>query len=150
AIVRKRCDRFMTTPHDLLTLAVLVNPFAGLGGAVGLKGSDGEATRDEALRRGATPMAVARMTRALQAVTGIADRLRVLTWGGDMGERSCREAGRAAEVIGTAPAPSGPRHSREAAAALRDAGADLLLFAGGDGTARDLVDAVGLSLPVLG
>ncbi|HCI11269.1 MAG TPA: ATP-NAD kinase, partial [Alcanivorax sp.] len=44
---------------------MLVNPFAGVGGAVGLKGSDGSDTREEALRRGATPMAVDRMSRAL-------------------------------------------------------------------------------------
>ena len=60
----------MTESRNALILGVLVNPFAGIGGAVGLKGSDGEATREEALRRGATPMAVARMTRALQAVAG--------------------------------------------------------------------------------
>ncbi|MAY12147.1 MAG: ATP-NAD kinase [Alcanivorax sp.] len=140
----------MTESRNALILGVLVNPFAGIGGAVGLKGSDGEATREEALRRGATPMAVARMTRALQAVAGDADHLRVLTWGGDMGEHSCREAGLAAEVIGASPSPSGPEHSREAARALLDAGAQLLLFAGGDGTARDLVDAVGDAIPVLG
>ncbi|PHS69253.1 MAG: ATP-NAD kinase, partial [Alcanivorax sp.] len=51
-----------------LTVGVLVNPFAGIGGAVGLKGSDGAETRAEALRRGARPMAVERMTRALQAL----------------------------------------------------------------------------------
>ncbi|MBL7249135.1 ATP-NAD kinase family protein [Alloalcanivorax marinus] len=140
----------MTQARNVLVVGVLVNPFAGIGGAVGLKGSDGEATREEALRRGATPMAVARMTRALQAVAGDAGHLRVLTWGGDMGEHSCRAAGLEAEVIGASPSPSDAAHSREAARALLDAGAQLLLFAGGDGTARDLVDAVGDNIPVLG
>ena len=140
----------MTESRNALILGVLVNPFAGIGGAVGLKGSDGQATREEALRRGATPMAVARMIRALQAVAGDGDHLRVLTWGGDMGEHSCREAGLEAEVIGASPSPSDAAHSREAARALLDAGAQLLLFAGGDGTARDLVDAVGDAIPVLG
>ncbi|MBM7334319.1 MAG: ATP-NAD kinase family protein [Alcanivorax sp.] len=140
----------MTNPREPLILGVLVNPFAGLGGAVGLKGSDGADTREEALRRGAEPMAVARMTRALKAVAGQAGHLRVLTWGGDMGEQSCRAAGLPAEVIGTSPSPSDAEHSRQAARALLDAGAQLLLFAGGDGTARDLVDAVGEAVPVLG
>ena len=140
----------MTQARNVLIVGVLVNPFAGIGGAVGLKGSDGEATREEALRRGATPMAVARMARALRAVAGDAAHLRLLTWGGDMGEHSCREAGLEAQVIGASPSPSEPAHSRQAARALLDAGADLLLFAGGDGTARDLVDAVGDALPVLG
>ncbi|GAA5128130.1 ATP-NAD kinase family protein [Alloalcanivorax gelatiniphagus] len=140
----------MTNPREPLILGVLVNPFAGIGGAVGLKGSDGADTREEALRRGAEPMAVARMTRALKAVAGEADQLRVLTWAGDMGEHSCRAAGLTAEVLGDSPSPSNGEHSRQAARALLDAGAQLLLFAGGDGTARDLVDAVGERVPVLG
>ena len=45
-------DRFMKVDESLC-LGVLVNPYAGLGGSVALKGSDGEETRDEALRRGA-------------------------------------------------------------------------------------------------
>lgn len=133
-----------------LTVGVLVNPFAGIGGAVGLKGSDGAETRAEALRRGARPMAVERMTRALQALGSAARPLRWLTWGGDMGEHSCRDAGLPAEIVGRSPPDSEAEHSREAAEALVAAGVDLLLFAGGDGTARDLVDAVGQRIPVLG
>ena len=48
----------MTNIENRLVLGVLVNPFAGVGGAVGLKGSDGSDTREEALRRGATPRAL--------------------------------------------------------------------------------------------
>ena len=48
-----------------LCFAVLVNPYAGLGGSVALKGSDGEQTRDEALRRGAEPQAPQRMSREI-------------------------------------------------------------------------------------
>ncbi|WP_101675183.1 ATP-NAD kinase family protein [Alloalcanivorax mobilis] len=140
----------MTKQSEMLTVAVLVNPFAGIGGAVGLKGSDGAATRDEALRRGATPMAVARMTRALAALGPQRPPVRWLTWGGAMGEQSCRDAGLDAEVLGHSPAGSEAADSREAATAMVAAGAQLLLFAGGDGTARDLVDAVGLAVPVLG
>src|SRR5690606_9315586 len=62
-------DDFMTMDEkSLLTVGVLVNPFAGIGGAVGLKGSDGAETRAETLRRGARPMAVGRMSPALHAV----------------------------------------------------------------------------------
>lgn len=140
----------MTVDSASLVLGVLVNPFAGLGGAVALKGSDGHATREEALRRGAAPMAGARMSRALKGLTDRSGDFRILTWGGEMGEYSCREAGLDARVIGASPSPSEPEHSRQAARALLEAGAQLLLFAGGDGTARDLVDAVGQSIPVLG
>ena len=132
-----------------LCLGVLVNPYAGLGGSVALKGSDGEATREEALRRGAEPQAPARMSRALKALSA-ARNLTVLTWAGEMGEASCREAGLPCQVIGESAMPSGPQDPRRAAEALKNAGAELILFAGGDGTARDLVDAVGQGTPVLG
>jgi len=132
-----------------LCLGVLVNPFAGLGGSVALKGSDGEETREEALRRGAEPQAPARMSRALKALCG-AKNLTVLTWAGEMGEASCRDAGLPCQVIGESTMPSGPQDTRRAAEALKSAGAELILFAGGDGTARDLVDALGQATPVLG
>lgn len=132
-----------------LCLGVLVNPYAGLGGSVALKGSDGEETREEALRRGAEPQAPARMSRALRALCG-AKNLTVLTWAGEMGEASCRDAGLPCQVIGESTMPSGPQDTRRAAEALKSAGAELILFAGGDGTARDLVDALGQATPVLG
>jgi predicted polyphosphate/ATP-dependent NAD kinase len=132
-----------------LCLGVLVNPYAGLGGSVALKGSDGVQTRDEALRRGAEPQAPARMSRALKALSTVSN-VTVLTWGGDMGENSCRAANVPCTVIGESSMPSNPDDTRAAAAALKVAGAELILFAGGDGTARDLVDAIGLGTPVLG
>lgn len=132
-----------------LVIGVLVNPYAGIGGSVALKGSDGEATRDEALRRGATQQAPERMSRALSSLAGLPN-VTLLTWGGLMGEQSCRDAGLAFEVVGESSMPSGSSDTRQAAKDLKAAGAELLLFAGGDGTARDLVDAVGQSLPVLG
>jgi len=132
-----------------LCLGVLVNPYAGLGGSVALKGSDGVQTRDEALRRGAEPQAPGRMSRALKALSAVSN-VSVLTWGGDMGESSCRAANVPCTVIGESPMPSSPDDTRVAAAALKAAGAELILFAGGDGTARDLVDAIGLGTPVLG
>ncbi len=135
--------------QQILVIGVLVNPFAGIGGSVALKGSDGEDTRDEALRRGARQQAPERMSRALMSLVGIPN-VTVLTWGGDMGENSCRAAGLACQVVGASSMPSRPEDTREAARSLKQAGAQLLLFAGGDGTARDLVDAVGVSLPVLG
>lgn len=134
---------------ETLVVGVLVNPYAGIGGSVALKGSDGANTREEALRRGATQQAPARMTRALGSLAGLGN-VKLFTWAGAMGEQSCVEAGLPCEVVGESSMPSSPDDTRMAAKALQQAGVELLLFAGGDGTARDLVDAVGLSLPVLG
>ena len=114
-----------------LCFAVLVNPDAGLGGSVALKGSDGDQTRDEALRRGAEPQAPQRMSRALKVLPADA-KVSVLTWGGEMGETSCRLAGLPCTVIDESSMPSTPEDTRTAAAALKAAGAELILFAGGD------------------
>lgn len=132
-----------------LRLGLIVNPLAGLGGAVGLKGSDGAETVAEALRRGAEGQAVERATRALRQIAS-GSAIEVLTWAGEMGEASCRAAGLPCEIVGHAGETTAPDDTRRAAAALVDAGVDLLLFAGGDGTARDIHDAVGQRLPVLG
>ena len=133
-----------------MKIGLLVNPLAGLGGAVALKGSDGAATVSEALARGARPQAVQRATRALAGLAGLPSPPRILTWAGEMGETSARQAGLQVEILGAGAAPSCAEDTRLAARTLHDAGIDLLVFAGGDGTARDIVDALGESVPVLG
>jgi predicted polyphosphate/ATP-dependent NAD kinase len=129
-------------PSRILRLGLLVNPCAGLGGPTALKGSDGVA--DEARARGAEPRAGERARRALEALAPERDRIRLLTWGGAMGADVAGEAGFDAEVLGRPSAESTTAADTEAAArALAEAGCDLILFAGGDGTARDLVRALG-------
>jgi predicted polyphosphate/ATP-dependent NAD kinase len=133
-------------------LGLVVNPLAGLGGAVGLKGSDGAETVAAARARGAEPRAPARAERCLAALADLAPGMTVRTWDGPMGAEVARTAGFAPEVLG---APAGPETSAAdtvaAVRALADAGVDLLLFVGGDGTARDLVRALGdRPQPVLG
>jgi predicted polyphosphate/ATP-dependent NAD kinase len=131
-----------------LKLGLLVNPLAGLGGSVALKGSDGAAAA-EALERGARPQATDKAARALRRLAEEAVP-ELLCWGGDMGAAAAAEAGLEARVIGAAEGESSPEDTMAAARALADAGVDLLLFAGGDGTARDICAAVGERLPVLG
>lgn len=131
-----------------LKLGLLVNPLAGLGGAVALKGSDGAAAA-EALERGAQPHASEKAARALRYLVAESTP-ELICWGGDMGEVAAAEAGLPARVVGYPAEQSSPEDTTEAARALFEAGADMLLFAGGDGTARDICAAVGHGLPVLG
>lgn len=121
-------------------LGVVVNPWAGIGGATALKGSDGPAVRAEALARGAEPRAPGRMTRALASL--VPEGLKVLTWGGAMGEGAALAAGLGPTVLGAAEGESTGADTQRAVRALVAAGIDLLLFAGGDGTARDVASAL--------
>lgn len=134
----------------MLTFGLLINPVAGLGGSVALKGSDGSDVQALARERGGTARGAGRAARALAALGAAGARVRWLTWGGPMGADALAAAGLDAEVLGTPAAPPSAADTRRAAAALQRAGADLLVFCGGDGTARDLLDTLGTGLPVLG
>ncbi len=132
-------------------LGLIVNPVAGLGGRVGLKGSDGTEVQALARRMGAEPLAHARAIEALQRLEPLRDMLTILTYPGEMGERAARECGFTPEVFGAIEAgASTPEDTVAAAVEMRQRAVDLILFAGGDGTARDLVSAVGATVAVLG
>ncbi|WP_413989580.1 ATP-NAD kinase family protein [Labrys okinawensis] len=130
-------------------LGFLVNPVAGLGGRVGLKGSDGSATVMEALARGAVPAA---SQRALAALTALAEReLVILTAAGSMGEGACQAAGVEPQIVHRATTrQTSAGDTISTVQALIAAGVDLILFAGGDGTARDIASAVGRQVPLVG
>ncbi len=132
-------------------LGLIVNPLAGLGGRVGLKGSDGIAIQRKALQLGAVPQSPHRAAEALQRVMSSVFDLAVITYPGEMGENVARGCGLTPMVIGAI--KEGETTSKDTRNAARDMcrlGVDLLLFAGGDGTARDIVDTVGTTMFVLG
>jgi len=132
-------------------LGLIVNPVAGLGGRVGLKGSDGAEIQRKALELGAIPQAHNRALQALEVLNSIRDWLEVITYPGEMGEDAAREGGFEPRVIGTIkPGETTPEDTKKAALEMQRLNVDLLLFAGGDGTARDICNAVVQSLPVLG
>ncbi len=130
---------------------VIVNPLAGIGGAVALKGSDGPGTVQLARARGAVPQAGLRAARALQALAGAVGAGPVLAAPGPMGAALAGEAGFEVAVTGAVPGrPTTAQDTRDAAGVMRAAGVELLIFAGGDGTARDIHDVIGDELPVIG
>ncbi len=132
-----------------LKFGFLVNPVAGVGGAVALKGSDGADVQQQALARGGKPRGLDRSRRALLAAERAAD-VRWLTWADAMGAEALSAVGLPCEVVGAAEGEPTAADTQEAALALKAAGVDLLVFAGGDGTARDLLQVLDQSLPVLG
>jgi predicted polyphosphate/ATP-dependent NAD kinase len=120
-----------------------------MGGKVALKGSDDPALLAEARRRGAEPVAPARAVDALRTLR-LASDLDLLAAPGEMGEDEARAAGLEPVVIGTAAGATTAADTRSAAAEMADREVDLLVFAGGDGTAVDVLEAVGERVPVLG
>lgn len=156
-------------------LGLIVNPLAGVGGRVGLKGSDGPEIVRAALERGAERDAPRRARLALERLARLRDHIDILTWPGEMGEDEARVAGFDPRVLGSFAGrrsyvdaelvrlPGDPPHIRcadfvfttagDTALAAREllaAGVDLILFAGGDGTARTICAAVGDAVPVIG
>lgn len=133
------------------TLGLIINPIAGIGGRVGLKGSDGADIQRRALEMGAVPLAHERTIEALLRLKPLTTEVELITYPGEMGEDAARGCGFEPTVIGAIqPGETAPKDTRDAACAMRDRGAALILFAGGDGTARDVYTAIGDAVPVLG
>lgn len=141
----------MNSPHQL-QLGLVINPLAGLGGSVALKGSDGAATAQHALALGATPKAPQRVTHALKVLQPYRQQLHFITGAGALGAELLAELGFSYEVCYQAPQQPTTAADTQALAACigRDARVDLLLFAGGDGTARDICAVYPDHKPVLG
>ncbi|MDP1519845.1 ATP-NAD kinase family protein [Porticoccus litoralis] len=137
----------------MFRLGLIINPLAGLGGPAGLKGSDGRETAREAIRRGSEPRAPQRALRALRMIaeTLNLETIQLLTGPGSMGEIVARECGFKPQVVGEVHSgETTPEDTEQVAAAMVSAGVDLLLFVGGDGTARNICNAVPAQQPVLG
>ena len=132
-------------------LGLIVNPLSGIGGRVGLKGSDGPEIQQQALELGAVPRAGKRTQQAIQVITETLSGLEIITPPGEMGEDAARGAGYAPHVVGEiSPGRTTPKDTVLAAQVMLESQVDVLLFAGGDGTARDIYRAIGSQLPVIG
>ena len=132
-------------------LGLIVNPVAGIGGRVGLKGSDGYDIQKKAMEMGAEPEAPKRAVQALRSVAPIKDHIEVITYPYNMGEEEILECGMKPRVIGSIKkGETSGEDTRIAAREMIQMGIDLLLFAGGDGTARDIYSAICDNVPALG
>jgi predicted polyphosphate/ATP-dependent NAD kinase len=131
-------------------LGLIVNPVAGIGGTVGLKGSDGADVQRKALELGAVPQSLNRAIQALERIKSV-DDLAIVTYPGEMGADAATACRLEPTVVGAIkPGETTPEDTKNAAQEMQRLGVSLLLFAGGDGTARDIYNAVGEGLPALG
>jgi predicted polyphosphate/ATP-dependent NAD kinase len=136
-------------------IGFVINPIAGMGGRVGLKGTDGLAA--EAMRLGAEPIAAARALEALRVFKSLLDctpgapSISWFTASGAMGGDALYASGFATiEVVHAASAEPSAEDTRAAVQKSLFAGVDLVLFCGGDGTARDICGVTGEATPILG
>jgi|BarGraIncu00421A_1022006.scaffolds.fasta_scaffold19116_2 predicted polyphosphate/ATP-dependent NAD kinase len=132
-------------------VGLIVNPIAGIGGRVGLKGSDGADALRRSLALGGVSEAGDRARRTLEVLRQLAPEIELIVAPSEMGETPARAAGFDPCVVGMiVSGATTAADTRSIAAEMRTAGIELLLFAGGDGTARDVCDAVGRTVTVLG
>ncbi len=139
-------------------LGLIVNPISGMGGSVGLKGTDGKEILKKAIELGARPNALNRTKELLKELSSIKSKLKFITCSGNMGELVLKEMDFDYEAINHPKFEdikgifdTTASHTKIAAKIMRDVvELQLILFVGGDGTARDIVSAVNKNKPCLG
>lgn len=136
-------------------IGFLINPIAGMGGRVGLKGTDGVV--NAAIELGARPTAHHKAEQTLGEFRRLSEsshgRMEIewFTCDGGMGADCMRAAGlRSFEIVHQSSDETSEIDTKSAARRFLDLAVDLILFCGGDGTARDLCDVIGVRIPLLG
>jgi len=135
------------------TIGFLVNPIAGMGGKVGLKGTDG--VFKEAVKLGAKPEAPEKSEEMIKEYLNKYSKnndIRWFTCSGIMGGDELKNVGiKNIEIIYDSPLEkTSLRDTKEACKKLLEKNVDLILFCGGDGTARDIFEIVDNKIPILG
>jgi predicted polyphosphate/ATP-dependent NAD kinase len=132
-------------------LGLVINPIAGIGGSVALKGSDGEGIAEQAIALGATAKANARASLALEILVPYKKDIVIYTVSGDMGESTAKALGFTTQIIYQVENKvTSERDTEQAVTKLITQDINLLLFAGGDGTARNVCHIIEDKFPVLG
>jgi predicted polyphosphate/ATP-dependent NAD kinase len=130
-------------------IGFIVNPIAGMGGAVGLKGTDGEAYL-EAIKRGAKPVAPLRALEFLNSIKST--NFHIISAPSIMGEdyvKASTHSTRLIKIVGDISPPTSREDTIRIANELSKL-VDILVFVGGDGTARDICTAINTRIPVIG
>lgn len=127
----------------------IVNPIAGMGGSVGLKGTDGD-IYIKALERGAKPVSPQKALVFLNHIKS--GNFVIISAAGIMGEdivKLSKHSDKLIEVVGERKHITRREDTVEIASKMKNT-IDILIFVGGDGTARDIYMAIGTSVPVIG
>lgn len=139
-------------------LGLIINPISGMGGSVGLKGTDGREILKKAIRLGAKPNAINRTKELLTELESIKAKLKFITCPGIMGQNVLKNLNFDYEIIDHSTfnkikdiLKTNADHTKIAAKMMKNIeDLKLLLFVGGDGTARDIFSVVNTNIPCLG
>ncbi|MDW5299784.1 MAG: ATP-NAD kinase family protein [Sedimentibacter sp.] len=131
----------------MITVGLIVNPIAGMGGSVGLKGTDGDMYQ-KAVELGSKPVASERINEVLSLVTR--KDIHFIAAKGKMGEEYIKKFSFDYEVIGEIGEKTSSDDTIKILREMKAMNIDILIFVGGDGTARDVLSVVGMDIPVIG
>ncbi|MEM1639944.1 MAG: ATP-NAD kinase family protein [Desulfurococcaceae archaeon] len=132
-----------------MRIGFIVNPIAGMGGSVGLKGTDGD-SYFLALKRGAKPVAPHRALIFLNNIRS--NNFEIISAAGNMGEdvvKSSNHRDKLVEIVGETKSLTSRLDTINIAREMSKK-VNIIVFVGGDGTARDIYEAIGTSVPVIG
>lgn len=132
---------------ERITMGLIVNPVAGMGGSVGLKGTDG-GMHHRAIELGAEPVTPGRTSALLRAIKHL-DQINFLAAPDHMGAKHLMAEKIPFQVVGNLDGETSASDTKTIAQQMCSLSAQLIVFVGGDGTARDIHDAIGLQIPVV-
>ncbi len=118
-----------------------------MGGSVGLKGTDGDIFK-KAIKMGAKPITPDRVRSLFSNIIN-KDKIHLLVAPGNMGANIIKDSGIDFDIIGDINQETTAEDTKRIAKLMKQQNIELLIFCGGDGTARDIHDAIGLSIPVV-
>ena len=131
-----------------MRIGALVNPVAGLGGTVALKGTDGPGTVAEALAMGAVPQAGIRFTQAMAVLAAACPGTTLRIAPGALGADHVADLRLTLDAVTPFRLAGTARDTRAAVQAMGPL--DLLVVAGGDGTLRDALAELAPGTAILG
>lgn len=137
---------------EIKKIGLVINPVAGIGGKAGLKGSDGEEVQKIALEKGVVPESHIKASRALKQLLSQRENVEIITSKGSMGGDAAKALGFDVKFVGDEKRLGETKSddTESLAAEILREDVDLILFAGGDGTARNMYNAVGDKAIVIG
>ena len=129
----------------MVRLGLLVNPDAGLGGRLGLKGSDGQA--EYARSKGANDRSGPRVKDTLEHFANLHREISDITWFTSEGRMGTDWVPKNIQIgdfitIHQSSDITTVSDTSELVTSLIESNIDLLVYAGGDGTTRDIISAL--------